>query len=304
MLADLKYNLERIARGIRADWAIYIKYFASGEEISINADTCVDTMSVIKVPVLVTLFREQEHGNVNLQERITLATRQKRFGTGILQAMQDGLSLTLYDAAVLMIILSDNTATDICYEAVGGPDRVTDTMHQLGLTTIQATGQTLDWFRALSSKMNAESAGLSPEDLFKKGYPPLSPVDLLAVRENFHFHGQIPFSLTSARDIGRLLEMIWSDECSSPASCEEMRRILRLQQYKSRIPKYLIGASVGHKTGDFDPFIANDVGVIEPFGKPPIIACFFSSHHRGIWANLEDAIARMSEKVWEYGLQF
>jgi hypothetical protein len=96
--------------------------------------------------------------------------------------------------------------------------------------------------------------------------------------------------------------MIWLNKCASQVSCNEMRRILRLQIYKTRIPKYLFGASVANKTGDFDPFIANDVGVIEPYERLPIIACFFSTHHRGIWANLEDAIARMGEKVWEYGL--
>jgi hypothetical protein len=50
MLADLKYNIERIAKGIRAEWAIYIKFMASGEEIAINADVSTDTMSVIKIP--------------------------------------------------------------------------------------------------------------------------------------------------------------------------------------------------------------------------------------------------------------
>jgi hypothetical protein len=78
--------------------------------------------------------------------------------------------------------------------------------------------------------------------------------------------------------------------------------MLRLQQSRARIPKYLINTSVANKTGDFDPFIANDVGVIEPTGAPPITACFFAMRHRGLWPNLEDAIARMSEKIWEYGL--
>jgi beta-lactamase class A len=81
-----------------------------------------------------------------------------------------------------------------------------------------------------------------------------------------------------------------------------MLRILRLQQFRTRLPKYLFGASVAHKTGDFDPFIANDVGIVQPSGRPPFVACFFSARHRGIWAQLEEAIARMSEKVYDYAL--
>jgi beta-lactamase class A len=304
MLADLRHNLERIAKGIDNDWAIYVKFMASGEEIALNADISMDTMSVIKIPLLVTLFLEKEAGHIQLDQRIILKKRHKRFGTGILQMMEDGFNFSLRDAAVLMIVLSDNTATDICYEAVGGPDKVTEAMRRLGLASINVTGQAFDWFRALASEMDPEYAMLSPEDLFTKWYPPLSPVALANARENFHFNGNCPFSLANVRDIGRLLEMIWLDKCANQASCEEMRRILRLQILRTRIPKYLFGAIVAHKTGDFDPFIANDVGVIEPYGRPPIIVCFFSTHHRGIWANLEDGIARMSEKVWEYGLHF
>lgn len=302
MLADLERNLVRIMHGVNAAWAIYVKFMASNAEIALNADVSVDTMSVIKIPLLVTLFREQEAGRVNLDERITLRTCHKRFGTGVLQTLDDGLNLTLRDAATLMIIQSDNTATDLCFEAVGGPARVTETMGALGLRSISAVGTAFDWFSALSAAMEASYGRLSAEELFRAGYPRLSPYEIAAARERFHFEIQKPFGLASARDMGRLLEMIWKDECADQASCEAIRRILRLQQFRTRIPKYLFAAGVSHKTGDFDPFIANDVGVIEPYEAPPIIVCFFASRHRGIWANLEDAIARMSEKVWEYAI--
>jgi beta-lactamase class A len=276
----------------------------SGEEIAMNADASMDTMSVIKIPLLVTLYREHEAGRVDLNERVVLETRHKRFGTGVLKMLADGLQLTLRDAAKLMIVLSDNTATDICYEAVGGPDTVMALMRELGLNRVQVTGTAFDWFSALASAFDPTYAELAPAELYDKGYPPVSPHEQAAIRERFHFEGHNPFSLASAREIGRLLEMIWAEVCANPASCEEMKEILRLQIYETRIPKYLSAATVAHKTGDFRPFIANDVGVIEPFGRLPIITCFFAARYRGIWANVEDAIARMSEKIWEYGLGF
>jgi len=55
--------------------------------------------------------------------------------------------------------------------------------------------------------------------------------------------------------------------------------------------------STPHKTGDFPPYIANDVGLIESRQARTVVV-FFSAHHRGIYAGLEDAIARMSEQVW------
>ncbi len=302
MLVDLERSLARITHSINAEWAIYVKFLASNEEIVMNADARMDTMSIIKLPLLVTLYREHEAGRVDLNQRLTLHTRWKRFGTGILQFLEDGLTFSLHDAATLMIIQSDNTATDICFEAVGGPGRVSEVMHELGLTSIQAVGTTFDWFSALSSSMDTSHARFTPEELFRAGYPRLSPYELAAARERFHFEGNRPFGLASAREIGRLLEMIWKGECAVQASCEDMQQILRRQQYRTRIPKYLFAAEVAHKTGDFDPFIANDVGVIEPFEAPPIIVCFFASRHRGLWVYLEDAIARMGEKVWEYAI--
>ena len=302
MLADLKRKLERIMLGINAEWAIYVKFMASNEKIAINAEAPVDTMSVIKLPLLVTLHREQEAGRVNFDQRLTLQTRDKRWGTGVLRTLDDGLSFSLRDAATLMIIQSDNTATDLCFEAVGGPGRVNQAMRELGLSSITAVGTAFDWFSSLATAIDASFARFNPEELFRAGIPDLSPNDLAAARERFHFDVDRPYSLASAREIGRLLEMIWSGECASPGSCEEMKKTLRLQQFRSRIPKYLFGATAANKTGDFEPFIANDVGVIEPHGAPPIIACFFASRHRGIWGDLDEAIARMSEKVWEYGI--
>ena len=54
--------------------------------------------------------------------------------------------------------------------------------------------------------------------------------------------------------------------------------------------------------GDFGPFIANDVGAIESRDIPPIIICVMMAGHRGNWENLEDTVARIAEKVWEYGI--
>jgi hypothetical protein len=178
VLADLQYGIGRIASGIAADWSVYVRYLATGEELALDADRLVDTMSVIKVPLLVTLFRAAEAGQADLDRRITLEDHHKRFGTGVLRTLDDGLVLTLRDAAMLMIIQSDNTATDLCFEAVGGPEAVTRTMRDLGLPSIQPQGTAFDWFRALAASMDPALATLSPGELFSQGYPDLPPREL------------------------------------------------------------------------------------------------------------------------------
>jgi beta-lactamase class A len=293
----LREKLETISHGVSADWGIYIKSLDTGEELAINADAAMDTMSTIKIPLLVDVYRQVDSGKINPTERIAMAPGDKRFGTGVLRTLDPGLELSFHDALMLMMIQSDNTGTDLAFKWVGGPAHVTQTMRQFGLNSITATGTTFDWFRALGAAGDPAWEKLSPEELFARGFPEkLTQADV----ERFHFEGKHPFGLSSARDMGKLLELIATNRAASEKSCAEMMRMMGLQQMRTRIPKYMDGETrVPHKTGDFPPYIANDVGLIEtPAGR--VVVVFFSAHHRGYYSELEEAIARMSEQVWAY----
>jgi beta-lactamase class A len=293
----LKQKLEQTGAGVSADWGIYIKSLDTGEEIAINADKVMDTMSTIKIPLMVDVYRQVDAGKLNTADRIVMKTADKRFGTGVLRTLDPGLNLSFRDALELMIIQSDNSGTDMAFARAGGPAHVTQTMHELGLNSITATGTSFDWFLALAEAGDPSYAKLTPEELFTKGFPEkLSDADV----ERFHFEGKHPYGLSSARDMGKLLEMIATNKAASEKSCKEMLRMMGQQQFRTRIPRFMMDdARTPHKTGDFPPFIANDVGLIEtPAGR--VVVVFFSAHHRGFYSELEDAIGRMSEQVWAY----
>src|SRR5437016_14226217 len=123
-IARLQFNIERITRSINADWGIYIKCLETGEEIAINADKQMDTMSVIKIPLMVEAFRQIETGKFSLEDKITLKESDKRPGTGIIRSLDAGAGVDIKDALTLMIVVSDNTATDLIYGKVGGIEAV------------------------------------------------------------------------------------------------------------------------------------------------------------------------------------
>jgi len=75
-----------------------------------------------------------------------------------------------------------------------------------------------------------------------------------------------------------------------------MLQIMRGQVYSSRLPKYVTGFRVPHKTGDFLPYIGNDVGILESPNRHVVISVF-TARHNGIGPNLEDAIGRIAEQV-------
>ena len=273
-LSRLQAGIERITKSINADWGIYIKCLETGEEITLDADHQMDTMSVIKIPLMVEAFRQIEAGKFSLEDKITLKESDKRLGTGIIRSLDPGAILTIKDLLTLMVIVSDNTATDLMYAKVGGVESVNQLAQSYGLKSTRAIFTADAWFKAINSAPS---------------------------RDQFHREGKTPFGLSSPRDIGKLLEMIERGQAVSKKSSDLMLQMLRGQVYTSRLPKYLTGTGfrVPHKTGDFLPYIANDVGILESPNRN-IVVSVFTAHHYGTGAYLEDAIARVAEQVADY----
>ncbi len=271
-LDRLKANIERITRSVNAKWGIYLKCVETGEEIAISADETMDTMSVIKIPLMAEVFRQIEAGKFALTDKIAVKESDKRPGTGVIRSLDAGVNLTVKDLITLMIIVSDNTATDMLFEKVGGVEPVNKLMQSYGLNTIKATGPSEVWFKALRAE----------PDVWK-----------------FHTEGKTPYGLSSPRDMGKLLERIQKGEAVSKQASEQMLQIMRGQVYSSRLPKYVTGFRVPHKTGDFMPFIGNDVGILESSNRHIVISVF-TAHHNGVGPNLEDAIGRIAEQVANY----
>lgn len=253
-------------------WGFYMKCLETGEEIAIHADDQMDTMSVIKIPLMVEAFRQIEAGKFALTDRVTIQDSQKRPGTGIIKSLDAGVGLTIHDLLTLMIIVSDNTATDILFEKVGGVEPVNALMRSYGLNSTRATAPARAWFDALQAAPSALA---------------------------FHQEGKHPFGLSSPRDIGKLLEKIKRGEAVSKRASDEMLAIMRAQAFTSRLPKYVTGYRVPHKTGDFLPYIGNDVGILESATRN-IVVSVFTAHHYGIGSYLEDAMARITEQVADY----
>src|SRR3954451_18385320 len=81
-LARLESNIQRVIKSVNATWGIYVKCIETGEEIAINADAPMDTMSVIKIPLMAEAFRQIGAGKFQLTDRVKLAEGAKQPGTG------------------------------------------------------------------------------------------------------------------------------------------------------------------------------------------------------------------------------
>jgi beta-lactamase class A len=137
-------ELERAAQQFDGVMGIAVKDLGGADAFTVNADAVFPQASSIKIPVLIELYRQAQTGTVKLDERVEIRQALKAGGSGVLQHFGDGGSaLTLRDLAVLMIVLSDNTATNILIDRVG-MEKVNGMLQHHGLRKTRLQRRMLD----------------------------------------------------------------------------------------------------------------------------------------------------------------
>lgn len=114
------------------DWGIWIEDLQTNETWTWNAEKSFYAASLIKVPIMMAVYREAHLGNLSLSEQLPLRAEDQVGGSGVLQHLSPGLSLPIQDLVTLMIIQSDNTATNMLIDRVGH-SAIRETMSQVGM---------------------------------------------------------------------------------------------------------------------------------------------------------------------------
>jgi len=271
-LQRLEASIQRTTRSVNATWGIYVKSLETSEEVALDADRQMETMSTIKIPLMVEVLEQVKAGKLKLTDQYTFVQADAQPGTGTIQRLDPGAVMTVKDLITLMIIVSDNTATEVLYRMVGGPDAVNARMDALGLGKTRAMNVPSRWFPALRSAPTTEQ---------------------------FYRDGKHPFGLSTPREMGRLLEMMERGTLVDKQSSDLMLRTMRGQLYRTRIPRYVTGYTIPHKTGDFLPYVGDDVGMLEAPGKTIVLSVFTGSHF-GSGEALENAIGLIAKEVADY----
>jgi beta-lactamase class A len=120
--------------------AIAFQRFSDGSSYLCNAGQTMRSASLIKVPMLTCALEKVARGELSLEQRYELKTDEVAGGAGLLQMLQPGLQLTLFDLLTFMIIVSDNTATNMTIDIVG-QDAINAYMQGLGLSQTKLIGK-------------------------------------------------------------------------------------------------------------------------------------------------------------------
>jgi beta-lactamase class A len=158
------------------------------------------TASVIKLFILAALHDRAARGEVSLSDRITFEERHRTPGSGVLSYLDEGVEMSVRDAAMMMIGISDNSTSNMCLDAAGGVEGVNRWIAGQGFTATRLLGPVGDIRRGLDGRQ--------------------------------HY-------VTTAAESAQLMHTIAMRECISPEASDDMLRILRRNQKREKLARHL-----------------------------------------------------------------
>jgi beta-lactamase class A len=219
---SLDDQVKPIVAGFKGKVSLFAKNLDTGETYGLNPDERVRTASTIKIAVMIEAFARVAEGKAKWTDEVVLTKDKKVSGSGILNELSDGLRLTLRDAVNLMMILSDNTATNLVLDVLT-TDAVNARMESLGFKQIKI-------MRRVGSG-GESAAGKDPENK-KFGLGMATPHEMVLVMEKLE-RGQVISPATSKemielmkREQGRnaIGRSLWNVPMA--ISCDDMRETM------------------------------------------------------------------------------
>jgi beta-lactamase class A len=278
---SLEAQVHAIAAEHHGDVALFAENLKTHETVAISPDTPVQTASVIKLAILYEALEQVRSGKAHFDDKITLTKADQVQGSGVLLFFDAPLSLTLKDVLTMMVVMSDNSATNLVID-------------HLGLENIDA---------------RIAKLGLKDTYLYKKVFmPPPAGVVMPADQKKFGL------GKTTAREMATVMTKIVRCELAEPGSpaqaddaklCQVALKMLHVQFYRSAIPRYLDGMpgatsdSIANKTGSLDA-VRNDVAAISTKNGMVVISVFTSNNKDHSWGAEQEGeltIAKLARAI-------
>jgi beta-lactamase class A len=241
---DVVAEIERELAAFPGTGGLVAKHLGTGEEIRVNPDVETTTASTFKVPILIELLRQVEAGTVDLDATLRVTPQTHTLGSGILRDLSPDVALSVRDVATLMIVLSDNIATNMILDLVGIAN-VNRTLRDFGFERTE-----------IRNRIDFDLIGDDGKNL----------------------------AVTTPADLAGMMEALATGRILSDAGREEILGIMRKQHVRDRIPRYLPfhpyvveeseednGLRIANKTGSLSGFRA-DMGLVEWPGTRYVIA--------------------------------
>ena len=240
--ASLDSRVHEAIAGFHGTVYIYAKNLDTGRTFGIRENERVRTASTIKLAIMAGLFSEVAAGRVKWTDEVVVRKEDKISGSGVLHEFSDDVRLPIRDAMHLMIVVSDNTATNLILDRIGA-DAVNAEMDALGFKQIRSLRKVRGDGNDLKPPSGWSAAGRLPENQ------------------------KFGIGVSTPKEMVLLLEKIEKGEVVSPEASKEMIAVLKGQQDEDGMRRRLQDVPIANKTGALDA-LRSDVGIVySPKGR-------------------------------------
>ncbi|MBV9767246.1 MAG: serine hydrolase [Acidobacteriaceae bacterium] len=236
-VSKLDERVKTKLQGFPGKVSLYAKNLDTGLSYGIDAEAPVRTASTIKLAIMIECFAEVAEGKLKWSEPLKVTEDEKVSGSGVVQDLSDGDELPIRDLMDLMIVLSDNTATNLILNHIGG-NAVNARMMQLGLQQTRVMRKILGDGTNLKPFPSGITEEGAKSDNKKWGIGRSSPREMVAI-----------------------LEKLYRGELVNKAASEEMLTILKRQRDHDSIGRDMKDVTIANKSGALD-HLRSDVGII------------------------------------------
>lgn len=241
---SLDQQIKAKISGFQGRVTLYAKNLQTGMSYNLSGDEPVRTASTIKLPIMVGCFFEASEGKLKWTEPLKLTDANKVSGSGILQDLSTGDEFPMRDVVLLMIVLSDNTATNMVLDRDSGT-AINSHLAQLGLQQTRVMRKVRGDGNQLKPPTGFSDEGAKPENQ-KWGIGRSTPHEMVMI-----------------------LEKLYRGELISKAASDEMIDILKKQRDHDGIGRDMKDVTIASKSGALDN-LRSDVGIV--YSKRGVVA--------------------------------
>lgn len=302
----LQMEIERLSAWSGGKVGVTAIHIESGKRFSQNGLEPFPMASSYKVPIAVQLLNKVDSGKLSLDEMVLITARDLHIGSGMLAerfewpGAQPGVALSTRSLLELMLLISDNSATDLCLKLAGGPAQVNATMNRMVINGIRVDRPTSvlisDWL-GVAWPEEAEN----PRKAFAEIEKTITPEQMNASSKKFDGD---PRDSSTPDAMATLLQKIFTEPILKPESKALLLDIMmRCETGQARLKGALPpNTPVRHKTGTIG-MTTNDVGIISLPGDAGhlVVAAFVKSSEKPI-SDRETAIAQVTRMLHDYFL--
>lgn len=299
----LQQELERIAQLAKGKVGVCALHLESGKQINLNPQERFAMASTVKIAIATELFTKIEKGQLSLMTMTDLKPSDLHPGSGMLEVLfaKPGVQLSVQNLLELMMVISDNSATDILLRLVGGTEAVQNRLKALGIQGMSVDRSIIQLLADL------EGITLPPADQWTAGfYANLEKGTTPESRKAAEVKFKDDLRDTSTPEaMVNLLTQIYRGKALQPASRDTLLAVMQrcrggLNRLKGYLPPQTL---IAHKTGSLDGNATDDVGIITLPGDAGhvAIAVFVGPSPQPL-AEREATIAHLARTVYDYFL--